>query len=223
MQSFFNTTVGKKIIMAVTGQAMIFFVIIHVIGNSTIFVDGLNGYAERLHSLPVLVWLTRLIMLAVIFTHVFFSIQLTLENWKSKPEKYAVQKHLRSTLASRNMIWSGLIIALFLIYHLMHFTFQIISPDLAAVNNLDALGRPDVTHMVISGFQNFFIALIYISALVALVLHLIHGIQSSIQTIGLNNDRTLPLIIKTGVVAAIVLFIGYVSIPASILLNIVKG
>jgi succinate dehydrogenase / fumarate reductase cytochrome b subunit len=105
----------------------------------------------------------------------------------------------------------------------MHFTFQIISPDLAAVNNLDALGRPDVTHMVISGFQNFFIALIYISALVALVLHLIHGIQSSIQTIGLNNDRTLPLIIKTGVVAAIVLFIGYVSIPASILLNIVKG
>jgi succinate dehydrogenase / fumarate reductase cytochrome b subunit len=88
MQSFFNTTVGKKIIMAVTGQAMIFFVIIHVIGNSTIFVDGLNGYAERLHSLPVLVWLTRLIMLAVIFTHVFFSIQLTLENWKSKPEKY---------------------------------------------------------------------------------------------------------------------------------------
>jgi len=223
MQSFITSTVGKKILMAVTGQAMIFFVIIHVIGNSTIFFDGLNAYAEKLHSLPALVWLTRLIMLSLFCIHVFFSIQVTLENWKAKPEKYAVQKHLQSTFASRNMIWSGVIIGLFLIYHLLHFTFQIISPALAAVSNLDGLGRPDVTHMVISGFQNLFISLIYLFAIVALMLHLIHGIQSSFQTLGLNNDRTLPLIIKTGAVAAMVLFLGYISIPAFIFLNIVKG
>jgi succinate dehydrogenase / fumarate reductase cytochrome b subunit len=121
------------------------------------------------------------------------------------------------------MIWTGLITGAFLIYHLLHFTIQVIDPAASAGINADAMGRPDVAGMVITGFQNFFIALIYVAAMVALLMHLIHGIQSSFQTLGMNNDRTLPAIIKTGSFAAIILFLGYVSIPVIIFLGLMKG
>jgi succinate dehydrogenase / fumarate reductase cytochrome b subunit len=216
------SSVGKKILMAVTGQVMIVFIVIHVLGNSTIFFGGLNSYAEKLHSLPLLVWMTRVFMFMALSFHIFFSIKLTLENRKAKPDAYAVNKNLKTTFASRNMIWTGLIIGAFLVYHLSHFTFQIIDPALSAGSNSDVLGRPDVAAMVISGFQVFSVTFIYIAAMIALVLHLAHGIQSSFQTLGLNNDRTMPAIIRAGSVTAIVLFLGYISIPLIILLGIMN-
>jgi succinate dehydrogenase / fumarate reductase cytochrome b subunit len=209
--------------MAITGQAMIIFITVHVLGNSTIFFGGLNSYAAKLHSLPLLVWIIRVIMFAALSIHVFFSIALTLENRKAKPDAYAVNKSLRATFASKNMIWTGLIIGAFLLYHLLHFTFQVIDPGLSASMNADALGRPDVAGMVISGFRTFSAALIYITAMTALVLHLIHGIQSSFQTLGLNNESTMPAVTRAGSIAAIVLFLGYISIPVIILLGIMKG
>ncbi len=218
-----KSPVGKKILMAVSGQAMILFIVIHVLGNSTLFFGGLNAYAEKLHSLPLLVWLTRLTMAGMLFLHVFFSIKVTLENRRAKLEEYAVKKPLRSTFASRNMIWTGVVIAAFLIYHLFHFTFQVISPENSAGMNTDASGNPDVAGMVISGFQNSIVSLIYMVAMIALVLHLTHGIQSSFQSLGLNNESTLPLIEKSGSVAAIILFLGYISIPLAILLGMMKG
>jgi succinate dehydrogenase / fumarate reductase cytochrome b subunit len=217
------SSVGKKILMAVAGQVMIVFIIIHVLGNSTIFFGGLNSYAEKLHSLPLLVWMTRVFMFMALSIHVFFSITLTLENRKAKPDAYAVNKNLKATFASRNMIWTGVIIGAFLVYHLVHFTFQVINPALSASMNADALGRPDVSAMVISGFQVFSFTFIYIAAMIALVLHLAHGIQSSFQTLGLNNDRTMPAITRAGSVTAIVLFLGYISIPVIIILGIMKG
>lgn len=210
-------------LMAITGQVMILFILIHVLGNSTVFFGGLNTYAEKLHSLPLLVWTARFIMLIMLFVHVFFSITLTLQNRKAKSDAYAVKKFLRSTFASRSMIWTGLITGAFLIYHLLHFTIQVIDPAASAGINADAMGRPDVAGMVITGFQNFFIALIYVAAMVALLMHLIHGIQSSFQTMGMNNDRTLPVITKAGSFAAIILFLGYVSIPVIIFLGLMKG
>lgn len=215
--------VGKKILMAVTGQLMIVFIIIHALGNSTIFFGGLNSYADKLHSLPLMVWMTRIVLFMALSIHVFFSITLTLENRKAKPDAYAVNRNLKATFASKNMIWTGLIIGAFLMYHLFHFTFQIINPTHSAGMNADALGRPDVAAMVISGLQVFSSSCIYMTAMVALALHLLHGIQSSFQTLGLNNDRTMPAIAKAGSVTAIVLFLGYISIPVIILLGIMKG
>jgi succinate dehydrogenase / fumarate reductase cytochrome b subunit len=217
------SSVGRKILMAVTGQAMIIFITVHVLGNSTIFFGGLNSYADKLHSLPLLVWITRVVMFTALSIHVFFSITLTLENRKAKPDAYAVNKNLKATFASKNMIWTGLIIGAFLLYHLLHFTLQVIDPALSAGSNADALGRPDVAAMVISGFQIFSVAVIYIAAMIALVLHLTHGIQSSFQTLGLNNERTMPAMTRAGSVTAIVLFLGYISIPVIILLGIMKG
>jgi succinate dehydrogenase / fumarate reductase cytochrome b subunit len=223
MQSFINSSVGKKILMAVSGQLMLLFVIIHVIGNSTIYFGLLNDYAEHLHSLYVLVWTNRVLMFTVLTIHVYFGIQLTLENWRSKPEAYAVKKNLRATRASKNMIWTGLVIGAFLIYHLLHFTFQVTNPEIAASVNFDSMGRPDVTGMVLSSFKDLVVSLIYVVAMGALLLHLTHGIQSSFQTLGLNNERTIPVIARTGSLMAYVLFIGFVSIPIIILFGLMKG
>lgn len=223
MKELINSSVGRKMIVAVSGQLMILFIIVHMLGNSTVFFNGLNSYAEKLHSLPLLVWKTRILMSIILAVHVFFSIQVTLENWRSKPGAYAVTKHLRSTFASRNMIWTGAVIGTFLVFHLLHFTFQIINPSFAASANMDAMGRPDVTLMVISGFQHFIASFIYIAAMIALALHLFHGIQSSFQTLGMNSERAMPFVTKAGSVAAIILFLGYISIPVIILLGLLKG
>ena len=218
-----KSTVGKKIIMAITGVLMLAFIIIHMIGNSTIYFGWLNAYVEHLHALPLLVWMFRIGMLTVFSIHVFFGITLTLENRAARPQAYTVKKSLRATFSGKNMIWTGLIIAAFLIYHLLHFTLQITHPEISSRMNLDVLGRPDVFKMVVLSLQKFFTAIIYVSAMIVLFLHLNHGIQSFFQTLGLNNDRTLPAITKAGTIAAVIFFLGYMAIPIAVFTGILKG
>ncbi|MCK4910143.1 MAG: succinate dehydrogenase cytochrome b subunit [Thermodesulfovibrionales bacterium] len=218
-----SSTVGRKILMAVTGQMMILFAVIHVVGNSTIYFSGLNSYAEHLHELVPLVWATRFVMLPALLLHVFFGVQLALENNSAKESGYSVNTNLRSTFASRNMIWSGTLIAAFLVYHLMHFTFQVISPEAAASANADALGRPDVAGMVIYALRSYVVSLVYIFSLTGLFLHLAHGAQSSFQSLGLSNEGAEPAISKGGYSVALVIFIAYVLIPVLVVLGIVKG
>ena len=124
-----SSSVGKKILMAITGQVMVLFVIVHVIGNSTVYFNWLNDYAEHLHSLPPLVWAFRLVMTFALLFHVYLAIKLTLENSAAKPDGYAVKKTLKATFASKNMIWTGLAIVAFLLYHLLHFTVQVTNPE----------------------------------------------------------------------------------------------
>lgn len=217
--------VGRKIVMAVSGLMMVLFVAAHLLGNTSIFAgpDGINTYAMKLHELAPLVWSYRLIMVVLFSLHVFYGIQLTLENDKARPQGYAVKKSLSATFAGKNMIWTGSFIGVFLIYHLLHFTFQVTSPEISAGRNLDGLGRPDVFHMVVLSFHRSFIALVYVAAMIALGLHLIHGIQSFFQTLGLNNNRTLPVMVKSGTFAAVIIFLGYAAIPLIILVGLLKG
>jgi succinate dehydrogenase / fumarate reductase cytochrome b subunit len=219
---FPTSTVGRKILMAVTGQMMILFVIIHLLGNTTIYFSNLNAYAAALHALPVLLWMIRLFMVAMLCLHIYFGIVVTLENKKAKPQSYAVANHLSATFAGRNMIWSGSLIGAFLVCHLLHFTFQIIDPAVSAIHNPDALGRPDVLMMVVRSFQNIGIVSFYVVSMTGLLLHLFHGIQSSFQTWGLNNERTLPVFVKAGTTMALILFLGYAAIPVVIVAGIVK-
>ncbi len=215
--------VGRKIVMSVTGLAMVIFVIIHLLGNTSLFSgpDGINAYGKLLHSLGAFLWLVRLTMLSTLCLHIFFGIHLTLENRAAKPQRYAVRKDLSATLAGRNMIWTGLLIAIYLVYHLLHFTLEIIYPGLSAYQNPDAAGRPDIFMMVVLSFRNISIASLYVLAMGALTLHLSHGIQSMFQTLGLNNEKTLPAVIKIGTIAAMIIFLGYISIPVSIFAGLV--
>jgi len=219
---FLKSSVGRKILVAVTGIIMILFVIFHTLGNSTIYFNWLNAYADHLHALSPLIWIYRIFMLVVLSVHIFFGIQLTIENNAAKPLAYACKKNPRATFASKNMIWTGIIIAVYLVYHLLHFTIRAINPELSASQHIDVMGRPDVHKMVVLNFQNFFVSFIYMLAMIVLALHLTHGTQSLFQTLGLNNDKTMPVITKMGAITAIILSLSYISIPVLVLMGILK-
>ena len=215
-----TSSVARKLLMAFTGQMMVLFVIAHVAGNSTIFFGTLNSYAAHLHDLPLLLWPFRSFMAAMLALHVVYGIILTLENSAARPQKYIKTRHQESTVASRMMIWTGLLIAAFLVYHLLQFTFQVTDPASAALRNPDSLGRPDVTMMVLKTFTVRNIASAYVLAMIALGLHLLHGIQSSIQTWGLNSDRSFPFVTAGGKTAAVILFLAYIAIPVVIVMGL---
>ena len=216
-----TSSVGRKLLMAVTGQMMVLFVIGHIAGNSTIYFGKLNAYAAGLHALPLLVWAFRLAMLVVVSFHIYYALRLKLENNAARPEPYQKKKEMESTFSGRNMIWTGAIIGTFLVYHLLHFTFQVIDPATAARAHLDSAGRPDVFLMVARGLQRIGIALVYIFSVTALWLHLSHGIQSSFQTLGLNGEQSFPYIRKGGWLAAFGLYIAYASIPVALAIGLV--
>ncbi|HYA31639.1 MAG TPA: succinate dehydrogenase cytochrome b subunit [Thermodesulfovibrionales bacterium] len=222
--SFLKSMVGKKVVMAVSGLMMVFFVIAHLLGNTSVFAgpNGINAYAAKLHELAALVWIYRLVMVVLFSLHVYYGIQLTLENSRARPMAYATGKSLSATFSGKSMIWTGLIIGAFLIYHLLQFTFQVTNSGIAAMRNFDFLGRPDVFHMVVFSFQKALVSLTYIVALGALGFHLTHGIQSLFQTLGLNNETTFPAVVKSGKLAALIIFLGYIAIPVTIFIGIVR-
>jgi succinate dehydrogenase / fumarate reductase cytochrome b subunit len=217
----FSSSVGRKILMAISGQLMVLFVVVHLLGNSTIFVglDWLNAYAKHLHDLGPFVWVFRISMLVLILVHILYGIQLTLENNAATPGTYAINNKLKATFSSENMIWTGLLILAFVVYHLCHFTARITSDIVAKT---DALGRFDVFTMVTTSFRSGIISLIYIIAMICLFLHLRHGIQSFFQTFGWNNDRSQPVFVKIGTIVAVIFLVGYSLIPVSILAGILK-
>ena len=216
-----TTSVGRKILMAITGQLMVLFVVVHLLGNSSIFIgpDGINAYAKHLHDLGPLVWVFRLVMLSLLTVHIIFGIQLTLENSAATPQAYAVKNQQKATFSSNNMIWTGLLLLAFICYHILQFTARV-TPDI--VKGVDALGRYDVFSMVVTSFQKGGIAFIYVASMVVLFLHLNHGIQSFFQTMGWNSDKTLPVISKLGKVVAVIFLVGYSSIPVFILTGILS-
>lgn len=213
-----TNTVGRKILMAGSGLFMLFFVIVHLLGNSTIFFgpNALNIYAEKLHSLGPLVWAFRGFMLAMLGIHVIFGVLLTLENWAANPGKYAVKRNLRAGFSGETMIWTGAILLAFLVYHLLQFTLRV-TPDI--IPEAVAKRPGDVYSMVIASFRHTAISLIYVGAMVVLFLHLKHGIQSFFQTFGWNNERTLPRFTTLGNVLSALFFLGYSAIPVLILLG----
>ncbi|MGE5698622.1 MAG: succinate dehydrogenase cytochrome b subunit [Deltaproteobacteria bacterium] len=216
---FMTSSVGRKVLMAGSGLFMLLFVIVHLLGNSSIFVgpDGINAYADKLHGLGPFVWAFRLFMLAMLGIHILFGILVTLDNWSANPDKYKVKKMLKATFAGETMIWTGALLLVFIVYHLLQFTVRI-TPDV--VLGEDAKGRFDVFTMVTSSFSSTPIVAIYVAAMVTLFLHLSHGIQSIFQTIGWNNDKTLPTYTRLGQLLAVVFLLGYSAIPVLILSGI---
>jgi len=218
---FLSSSVGRKVLMAVTGFFMLFFVAVHMLGNSTIFIGpaALNTYAEKLHSLGPLVWIFRGFMLLMLVVHVWFGIFLTLENSAANPSKYAVSKKLKATFSSETMIWTGALLLSFLVYHLLQFTVRM-TPDILP----EAIAsRPgDVYKMVTNSFRSTSISLIYVAAMITLFLHLSHGIQSIFQTVGCSNDRSLPTVTTLGKLISFLFLAGYSAIPVLILAGILN-
>ncbi len=216
----FSDSVGRKAVMAITGLLMVLFVVGHLLGNLNIFAgpNGINAYATKLHELTAVVWGTRIVMGVSVVLHVILAVQIKFENWAAKPDKYAVARSLKATFAGKNMIWTGILLGLFVAYHLAQFTFRV-TPDL--VLGEDAQYRFDVFTMVVSSLSIAWIAVVYVVGMLALFLHLFHGLQSSVQTLSLSTAKTLPQFGRLGTTVSSLFLVGFGAIPVLIFFGIV--
>ena len=208
--------------MAVSGLMLVGFVIAHLLGNLLIYLgpDAINDYAQHLQELGPLLWMARAALLASVVAHAATSVQLHLENRRARPQPYRRARRRETTIAAQTMMASGLLLVAYLAYHLLHFTFGLTNPAIS--HALDARGRHDVYAMMVRSFQQPLISLAYILGMTVLCLHLGHGIGSVFQTLGLANERTVPLAARAGRLVAFAIYLGYVSIPLAVLLGIVR-
>ena len=207
---FFGSSIGKKVVMAVTGAALFGFVIAHMLGNLQVFLGPtrLNAYAEGLRHLGALLWVARGGLLVAALLHVWAAYSLTMMNRAARPEGYREKENRESTYASRTMRWSGVFLLLFIVYHLMHLTWGNAHPDFIP---------GDVYHNFIVGFRPVLVSLVYIVAMLALGLHLYHGVWSFLQTLGLSHPRYNPLRHAFATLVAVAIVAGNISMPVAVL------
>lgn len=221
--AFYRSSVGKKIIVALTGIVLIAFIIGHLLGNLQIFLgpDWVNGYAAHLRELGPGLWVIRVFLLVTVVVHIYVTIRLAIENRRARLVRNKKRNYVKATTASRSMVMSGLIVLAFIIYHIAHFTVRVADPRFGLLK-ADPLNRYDVYSMMIYGFQNIFVSAFYVVALFLLALHLSHGTSSFFQSLGLNDKKLTPRLARAGRVFAWLIFAGYASIPVAVLLRLVK-
>lgn len=214
---FWASTNGKKAVMAVTGAILFLFVIGHLAGNLQIFEgrEKLNSYGHFLHSIGELLWPVRILLIVCVVLHITATIQLAHRKKNARPVGYSRKEAIRSSYASRTMYWSGPIVLAFVIFHLLQFTAGYIHPESQFIEG-------DVYHNVVAGFSVWWVSLWYIFSVSLLGLHLRHGIWSMFQSLGFNHPRHTPILKGAAAFIAIVIVLGYISIPISVLLGLVK-
>jgi succinate dehydrogenase / fumarate reductase cytochrome b subunit len=213
---FWNATIGKKIVMAVSGAILFLFIVGHMLGNLQVFMgaEHFNAYARFLRVEPALLWAVRLVLLAMVILHIWASFKLMLLNkLEARPVGYVKKKNIGSSYASRTMYWSGPIILAFVIYHLMQFTWGVGGTPYEEGRAYENLVR---------GFQVPIVSIFYIVAMFLLMLHLYHGVWSMFQTLGVNHPRYTPMLRIFAKLVAILLFVGFCSIPVSVLTGIIS-
>lgn len=218
--AFFRSSLGAKVLMAVSGLVMWGFVIGHLAGNLQVFLPAgeggyagqqLNEYAHFLKSTPSLLWGTRIALLASVLAHVYFGLRLSRLNREARGQRYAVWTPRRSTWASRSMVASGLIILSFIVFHLAHFTLLAVEPAWAQLR--DSAGLHDVHAMMWEGFRNPAVAGFYVVATTLLFVHLFHGSVSLFQSLGIRHPAWTPVIRVGSRAIVVALLVGFGSIP----------
>jgi succinate dehydrogenase / fumarate reductase, cytochrome b subunit len=214
------SSLGSKYVMAVTGLGLTLFVLAHMAGNLLIFAgpDALNAYAHGLEEHPGLLWTARIGLLAIFVVHIVLGVRLTWTNTAARPVRYAYEDTVRASWASRHMLLTGLVVLAFVVYHLLHFTFGVTDPKGFKGNIAhDPKGHADVAGMVVGGFSQPAVALVYVVAQLLLGLHLWHGASSWFQSLGLNGRGYDRFVHRVGPVIAAVVILGNCSIPLAIL------
>lgn len=222
---FYASSIGKKMVVALSALGLMGFLVGHLAGNLLIFKgpDAINTYAAKLHELGPLLWVARVGLLALVGVHIAATLQLAAQNRAARPQEYVAPATLRATLSSRLMVLSGLTILAFVVYHLLHFTVGNLHGfyDADGAYRLED-GRQNVYKMMVAGFSVWFNSAFYLLALALLGSHLSHGVSSVFQTLGLTTPRTRPLFNLAGWVFAVVICGGFASIPVAVLAGILK-
>jgi succinate dehydrogenase / fumarate reductase cytochrome b subunit len=220
---FYEAPIGKKAVMAVTGLILFAYVVGHLLGNLQIYSSNpeqINNYAAFLHAPAnaAALWVVRAFLLAAVGLHIIAATQLWLQNRAARPVAYVKKDDVPASYAARTMIWSGPIIAAFVIFHVLQLTVGSVGPALRET----AQGFPDVRFNVIAGFQNPWISAFYIFAMILLCLHLYHGVWSMFQSVGVSHPRYSEWLKKGAATIAILIAIGNISIPVSVLTGLLS-
>jgi succinate dehydrogenase / fumarate reductase cytochrome b subunit len=212
---FFRSSIGRKVVMAASGAVLFGFVIAHMLGNLQVYLgpEVFNGYAEKLRQLGPLLWAFRAGLLVAVVLHIWSAWSVTRMSRAARPVGYREQEPRESTYASRTMRWGGVVLLLFIVYHLMHFTFGNAHPDFVT---------GDVFHNFVVGFQSPVVSGSYIAAMAALGLHLYHGVWSMMQTVGLSHPRYDHLRHTLATLIAVVVVVGNVSFPVAVLTGLIN-
>lgn len=223
IKEFYSTTLGKKMTMAMTGLVLVGFVLGHMAGNLKIFagVDPKTGdykidsYARFLHEIGSevlghsgVLWLVRVVLIVCVVLHAFSGIQLARINRRAKPQGYKIRSYRSANAASRTMLYGGLFLITFIIYHILHFTTGSV--------HFRGFSEGEVYANVFNAFQSYPIVGFYIISMALLGLHLYHGTWSMFQTLGVDTPRWNSGMRTMAKVVAIGLFIGFTSVPIAI-------
>ena len=212
---FYDSSIGKKAVMAVTGLVLFGFLILHMLGNLQVFLgrDVMNHYAETLHANMGLLWTARIVLLVSVLLHTWAAIQLTAVKAAARPIAYVKPGNVQGSAGSRTMMLSGPVIALFVIGHLLHFTTGTIHPQFVELHAYEN---------VVTGFSNPIVAALYIVAMILVAFHLSHGIWSMFQSIGFSHPRYTPMLKKFAAVFSWLLIAGFISVPIAVMAGMVR-
>jgi succinate dehydrogenase / fumarate reductase cytochrome b subunit len=221
--NFYRSAIGKKAVMALTGVVLFGWIFMHMLGNLKLYLGAvhLNEYATWLRTLgtPMLpntgaLWLTRMLLVVCVVFHIHSAYALTIMNQKARPIGYRDRGFVKGTYAARTMRWGGVIILLFVIYHLLHLTFRVhVAPAPATFSN------EDVFQNVVTGFQVWWVAAIYIIANLALGLHLFHGLWAMFGSLGFTNTRFEPWRRTFATAFALIITLANISFPLAVLIG----
>jgi succinate dehydrogenase / fumarate reductase cytochrome b subunit len=210
---FWDSSIGKKALMALSGIILSLYVLAHLIGNLQIYTGPLaiNEYAEFLHSKPAVIWFARIVLLATVGVHAICAIQLYMRKNSARPVAYHTRKNIQGSAPSQTMIWTGVLILFFVVYHLLDLTTGTVNP---AFQDL----KP--AHNVVVSFQRPLVSFFYIVSMVGLGFHLWHGIYSMFASLGLTHPRYTPGVRKAAATVGTLLALGNISIPVAVLTGI---
>jgi len=220
--NFYRSAIGKKAVMAATGIVLFGFVFVHMLGNLKLYLgpEHINAYGEWLREIGApavpregLLWIARIVLLACVGLHIHAATVLTLDNWAARPIDNNRRDYAAASYASRTMRWGGVLVLLFVIYHLLDLTWGKLNPSFI---------QGDVYHNIVASFGQWWIALFYVVANIALGFHLYHGLWSLFQSLGWNSQKFNPWRREFATAFAVIITLGNISFPIAVLLGIVK-
>lgn len=211
---FYDSTIGKKAVMAVTGLILFGYLIVHMLGNLQFFLgpEVMNRYAEMLHGNPPLLWGVRVLLLVSVILHAGASIQLWKLKQIARPVAYVKPGRVQATFASRTMMLSGPIIGAFVVYHLLHMTTGDAHPQFVPLRPFENL---------LTAFRNPIVSAVYVASMIFVGFHLSHGAWSMFQSVGFNHPRYTPFLKKSAAIVAWILIAGFISIPIAVITGVV--